>query len=147
MKVSVFVRRFICLVLVCLTVFSVALAVSVDLSSFSNDEILDLLKQVNAELVTRGISKTAVLPKGAYDAGSDIPVGKYIFTCLATGDEWGNVTIYSEGGNGKQLLWNVVSAPEEGEDPETIFITLNDGDQLKSGVPFSLTIMNGIFFQ
>ena len=66
---------------------------------------------------------------------------------MIVGDDWGNVTVYSEGGKGKQLLWEVVSAPEKGQDPETIFITLNDGDQLKSGVPFSLTIMSGALFQ
>ena len=60
---------------------------------------------------------------------------------------WGNVTIYSEMGNGKQLMWHVVAAPEKDEAPETIFITLNEGDQLKSGVPFSLTAGSGIVFR
>ncbi len=41
----------------------------------------------------------------------------------------------------------VVSAPEEGEEPETIFITLGSGDELKSDVPFSLTIMPGAVFK
>ncbi len=47
----------------------------------------------------------------------------------------------------KQILWNVVSAPENGADPETVFMTLNEGDELKSGTPFSLTIMSGAIFQ
>ena len=113
----------------------------------TNEEIIDLLTRVNEEIVSRGINKTATLPQGTYYAGSDIPAGKYIVTCLAVGDDWGNVTVYSDGGKGKQILWNVVSAPEEGQDPTTIFITLNEGDQLKSGVPFSLTIMSGALFQ
>ena len=50
-------------------------------------------------------------------------------------------------GNGKQLMWHVVAAPEKDEAPETIFITLNEGDQLKSGVPFSLTAGSGIVFR
>ncbi len=143
---SVF-RRLFCLVLVCLLLVPCAFAESINLSSLSDAEIVDLLKKVNAELVSRGINKTAKLPQGAYIAGKDIPAGKYIFTVMAVGDDWGNVTVYSEGGKGKQLLWEVVAAPENGQDSETIFITLNDGDQLKSGVPFSLTIMSAAIFQ
>lgn len=124
-----------------------ALAESFNLASMTDTEIISLLEQVNQAIVTRGIQKTAKLAKGAYIAGKDIPAGSYVFTCLATGDDWGNVTVYSEGGAGKQLLWNVVSAPEEGQEPETIFITLNEGDQLKSGVAFSLTINVGVLFK
>ena len=147
MRISVFFRRFVCCLMVCLLLIPAALADTINLSSLSDAEIVDLLNRVNAEIVSRGINKTAKLPQGAYIAGKDIPAGKYIFTVMAVGDDWGNVTVYSEGGKGKQLLWEVVSAPEKGQEPETIFITLNAGDQLKSGVPFSLTIMSGALFQ
>ncbi|MBR4457723.1 MAG: hypothetical protein IKS31_02060 [Clostridia bacterium] len=124
-----------------------AYADSVRLSSMTDDEILKLLSDINNELVRRGIPRTATLPKGAYIAGETIPCGSYIYTCLAQGDDWGNLTVYSERGKGKQLLWHVVGAPDDGEEPETVFITLNEGDELKSGVPFSLTIMTGISFR
>ena len=84
---------------------------------------------------------------GTYIAGKDIPAGSYIYTCLASGEDWGNVTIYSEKGEGDQLFWEVVAAPEDGEEPESFFITLNPDDQLKSGVPFSLTIYAGVSFK
>lgn len=109
--------------------------------------LVELHARLNQELVSRGINKTAKLPQGSYIGGKDVPAGKYIFTCLAVGDDWGNVTVYSEGGKGKQLLWEVMAAPAQGEEPETCFITLNEGDQLKSGIPFSLTIMSGALFQ
>ena len=147
MKVTGFCRRFLCLIVVCFLLIPIAAADTVDLLSMSNDEIVALLDELNEEIVRRGINKTAKLPQGAYIAGSDIPVGRYIFTCLAVGNDWGNVTVYSDGGKGNQILWDVVSAPEEGQEPTTIFITLNEGDQLKSGVPFSLTIMSGALFQ
>ena len=124
-----------------------AFAEGFDLSVLSNDEVLELLDQVNNEIVRRGLNKTATLAKGAYIAGKDIPVGSYVYTCLAKGSDWGNVTVYSDNGNGRQLLWHVVSAPAKDEAPETIFITLNEGDQLKSGVPFSLTAGSGIVFR
>ena len=147
MKVSGFFYRFLCLVLAALLFALPAMAETIDLSKLSDDEIVALLDSVNAEIVSRGIKKTASLPQGSYIGGKDLPAGRYIFTCKATGDDWGNVTVKSEGGAGKLIIWEVVSAPAEGAEPETIFITLNDGDELKSGVPFTLTIMSGAIFR
>ena len=126
---------------------SIALAEDVDLAGLSDDELVILMGRVHEEIVARHIEATATLSGGSYIAGRDIPAGSYVYTCLATGDDWGNVTVYSEGGEGKQLLWEVVSAPEDGEEAESFFITLNEGDQLKSGVPFSLTIFAGVTFK
>lgn len=140
-----------CLCLLCTLCFclltSPALAELPDLSGMSDSEILSLLEQVNQEVAARGIQKTAKLAKGSYIAGKDIPVGSYVYTCLASGDDWGNVTVYSEGGKGKQLLWHIVSAPDAGNEPETIFLTLHDQDELTSDVPFSLTIAGGVLFK
>ena len=144
MRISAFCRRFLCCLLIALMLCSVSFAATVDFSSMSDDEIVALLTEVNQEIVSRGINKTAKLPQGGYIAGKDLPVGRYIFTSLAKGDDWGNVTVKSEQGQGKLILWEVVSASDE---PESIFITLNDGDKLESGVPFSLTIMSGAVFQ
>lgn len=126
---------------------TMAFAEEIDLAGLSDDEIVALMGRVQEEIVARHIEGTATLAGGTYIAGKDIPAGSYVFTCLATGDDWGNVTIYSEKGEGKQLFWEVVSAPEDGEEPESFFITLNPDDQLKSGVPFSLTIYAGVSFK
>ena len=147
MKGTGFFCRFLGLLLIAVLLVPAAAADSMDLSSLSNEEIAALLEKVNEEVVQRGISKTAKLPKGTYTAGTDIPAGRYIYTCLAVGEDWGSVTVYSDGGKGNQILWEVLTAPQEGQEPATIFMTLNEGDQLKSGVPFSLTIMPGILFQ
>lgn len=118
-----------------------------DLSAFSDEEILTLLEQVNQAVVERGIRKTAKLPQGTYLAGRELPAGSYVFTCLATGDDWGNVTVYSDGGSGDLLFWEVVTAPDQGEEPETFYLTLSEGDQLKSDVPFTLEVSGGVLFQ
>ena len=117
--------------LVLLMVFGTAQADTdgIDLSRLTDDQLLSLINRANDELVKRGIEKTATLSQGTYITGIDIPAGKYIYTCLAKGSEWGNV-----------------SAPNEGEAPQTIFMSLNEGDELKSGVPFSLTIQTAIKF-
>ena len=147
MKSSSFLRCFVCFCLAALLLVPSALADTVDVKSLSDSEVVELLAALNEEVAARGINKTAKLPKGAYIGGKDIPAGKYIYTCLAAGNDWGNVTVYSDEGAGKQLLWEVVSAPKEGAEPEMIFITLQKGDELKSGVPFSLSVMSGAIFQ
>lgn len=124
-----------------------AQALDVDFSGMSNDELLALMVRVQEEIAARHIEGTASLKSGAYLVGRDLPAGSYVFTCLAAGDDWGNVTVYSEKGEGERLLWEFVDAPEEGEEPESFFITLSADDLLKSDVPFSLTIYAGAMFQ
>lgn len=87
-------------------------------AGLSDDEIVALMGRVQEEVVVRHIEGTATLAGGVYIAGRDTPAGSYVFTSLASGDEWGNVTIYSEKGEGDQLFWEAVSAPEEGGNPE-----------------------------
>ena len=133
--------------LVIMTCSSFSMAEGIDISTLSDDELVALMARVQEEIVARHIEGTANLAGGTYIVGKDIPAGSYIYTCLASGEDWGNVTIYSKKGEGDQLFWEVVSAPEDGDEPESFFITLNPDDQLKSGVPFSLTIYAGVMFK
>ena len=144
MKMSGFSRLLLCFFLVTVFLVSTAMADLVDFSSLTDDEVLSLLDQVNQEVVSRGLNKTAKLPQGSYVAGKDLPVGRYIFTSMAKGEDWGNLIVKSDEGKGSLLLWEVITASDE---PETVFITLNKGDKLESGVPFSLTIMSSAIFQ
>lgn len=134
-------------VLVIMACSSLSLAEGMDISTLSDDELVALMTRVQEEIAARNIEGTANLASGAYIVGKDIPAGSYIYTCMASGEDWGNVTIYSDKGEGNQLFWEVVTAPEDGEEPESFFITLNPDDQLKSGVPFSLTIYAGVIFK
>lgn len=133
--------------LVIIACSSLALAEGIDISTLNDDELVALMAQVQEEIVARHIERTANLAGGTYIAGKDIPAGSYIYTCMASGSDWGNVTIYSEKGEGDQLFWKVVSAAEDGEKPDSYFITLNPDDQLESGIPFSLTIYAGVMFK
>ena len=133
--------------LVIMACSSFSMAEGIDISTLSDDELVALMARVQEEIVARHIEGTANLAGGTYIVGKDIPAGSYIYTCLASGEDWGNVTIYSEKVEGDQLFWEVVAAPEDGDEPESFFITLNPDDQLKSGVPFSLTIYAGVMFK
>ena len=126
------------------------LAESVDLSGYDDSALIELLAQVQQEIADRNIEKTADLAAGQYICGRDIPAGTYLWICRAQGEDWGNLTVYSlnaEGKHDKQKYWEVAAAPKEGEEPESCIITIEDGDELTSGIPFSLTIYAGPKFQ
>jgi len=132
------VKRGIALILVLAVLLGFgAAAEEIELAHLSDEQVVALMRRVQEEIAARHIEKTATLTSGLYIAGKDIPAGSYVYTCLATGDDWGNVKIYSE--EDKRLFWKALSAPDAGEAPETFFISLKSGDRLKSDVPFSLT--------
>ena len=124
-------------------------AEEIDLSQYDDNAIVELLEQVQQEIVNRNIEKTALLAAGDYIGGRDLPAGTYLWTSMATGEDWGNITVYTLDENGshdKQKLWEVAGAPEEGEAAESFLLTLGEGEELSSGVPFSLTIYAGAQF-
>ena len=64
------------MVIVCLVAGTVGVSEEIiDMSRFSDAEIVALLDQVQTELVNRKIEKTAVLRSGRYVGGKDIPAG------------------------------------------------------------------------
>ena len=145
-------KRFIALLLITImtTVTVNVWADSLDLSGYDDTALVELLGQVQQEVADRHIEKTAELQAGDYIGGRDVPEGTYVGHCMASGDDWGNVTVYSLDENGahdKQLLWEVVSAPEAGEEQDSFLITINEGDELSSSVPFGLTIYAGAAFK
>lgn len=141
-------KRIFAMLAVVLVLFgSVATAEAIELAGLSDEQLVALMERVQEEIVARHIEKTATMRSGSYIAGRDIPAGSYVYTCMASGDDWGNVFVHSEEGAGKQKFWQIVSAPEDGEEAESFFLTLNTGDELKSSVPFSLTIYAGMKFQ
>ena len=122
----------------------------IDLSGYDDTALVELLSQVQQEIVNRNIEKTAELPAGKYIGGRDIPAGTFIWTCMAQGEDWGNITVYSlaaDGSRDKQKFWDVAGAPEDGEEVDSFIITVEEGDELDSGIPFSLTIYAGAKFQ
>lgn len=66
------------LVIVILFVFVCnGLAEGIDISSLSDDELLALNKNVDQEILDRGLSELSILPAGVYVVGEDIKEGNY----------------------------------------------------------------------
>jgi hypothetical protein len=62
-------------VLICLGSFPTF--ADVDLSGYTQEELLTLRDIINKELLKRGIEKEVIVPIGTYEVGVDIPEGIY----------------------------------------------------------------------
>lgn len=78
-----------------------AVAAEVDLSGMTDEELTILKQQLDAEMLDRGMVKTAEIPAGDYTIGVDIPQGDYelinekvdtgcIYNLYATQDDYKN---------------------------------------------------------
>lgn len=82
-------RKLIVLLTTCiiaLTIVSVS-AESIDLSSYSNSDLLALYERIGYELAERDVYKSAEVHGGYYVAGSDIPNGRYTLEYVDHGDK------------------------------------------------------------
>lgn len=59
-----------------------AYAVDLDLSGYTDEQIIELNGLINQELVNRKIGIRAKIDPGAYLVGKDIPVGTYVFRAV-----------------------------------------------------------------
>ena len=117
--------------------------VNFDFSKYTDSEIIELSGRIQEEMAFRRIEKTAILPAGWFIAGKDIPAGTYIYTSLATGEQWGHVTVYSKLGKGERKFIEEVTADEQ----KSFYISVEKEDQLISDVSFSLQIFGGPMFK
>lgn len=139
--------------LVCPTV-AYATAALVDLNGYSDDEIVTLLAQVQNEVINRRIERTATLSAGSYIVGDDIPAGKYIYAVIVNKD----VVKYNDGFNyGIVYARSIEDADDEypsklyenvdNTEEFSHYLSLEDGDILRSPVPFTLTVSGGLMFK
>ncbi len=116
-----------------------AAAQIIDLSGYGDEELTALLKQVQTEIVARGIERTAALHVGTYVFGKDIPAGEYILK-KSDGASSGLVKLFAEN---ELKLYEFIGEEESFE----TFITGEDGDTLSIPFPCELTISAGVMFQ
>lgn len=135
------------LMLLCLGVVpACACAEGIELSAYSDAELIALLYQVQDEIVSRNIEKTAQLTGGIYVAGQDIPAGRYILSGAGTEDDSGIISLSSvndPAGSTPSKLYDFIL----GEDAYTVAITLEEGDTLVLPYAFTLTISAGVVFR
>ncbi len=116
-----------------------AFASSLDLSTLTDDELMNLPQKVAAEMIARGLIKSAKLGSGKYTVGKDIPAGAYIIK-----NEYKySMNIHVKSSSGKTVynlaLWST------GE--ETGKIDLSEGDVLDINGNILLTVYTGVVWE
>ena len=121
----------------------------IDLSGYDDDTLVALLKQVQGEIVTRRIEKTAPLRAGTYIFGEDIPAGKYVLTRSDLAVDGGSVDMYSAADlEDTDFVWpSKLDAYVSDEEDFGAYIIAEDGDKLVIEFPCDLTISTGVTFQ
>ena len=137
------------LVLICLTGTTVqALGDMVDFSSYSDDELVQLLDALQQEIVDRGIVRSAELAEGEYLVGVDIPAGTYdIFVDYTKDSWWMDIYIYSDEAKSKILKnFTVFPVGDDGDGTGHFHVRLSEGQLLRCTWPITLTIYHGAQF-
>ena len=114
----------------------------IDLSGYEDGTLVDLMKQVQAEIAARHIEATAQLRKGSYVFGQDIPAGKYILTKSAAEQDGGVIRLYAPDGDDDKLYDYAMNS-----EPFEAYIIAEDGDMLTTEFACDLTISVGVTFQ
>lgn len=133
--------------IIVLIVFPSALTENLALDQYKNEDLIELLLEVQAEVVSRGIEKTATLEAGQYVGGKDIPVGSYVLICKTDADHHGIVWLSAANDNldtdYPSKLFDHIGFNKE----SSYYIHIEDGGILH--VPFSvqLRISAGVVFR
>ena len=146
MRTSAFCRILLCCLLAFLMLIPVAIADPIDLSSLTNEEIIELYAQINQEIASRKIEKSATLLAGKYVAGTDLPAGSYTLICKTDDKHHGIVWVSSPSDNLDKdypsILYKYIGFNAE----EQFRITIAEGGMLNLPFPATLVISAGLSF-
>lgn len=101
--------------LICLLLPCAIAEAPVDVKNLSDDELKALYSSVKEEITNRKLFDVGTLPAGVYQAGVDLPEGKYECTVIGDGgtvEAFRNYESYLEGEAGDEIFWDVL---DEGE--------------------------------
>ena len=140
-------KRFLAILIVLimvLPIFALAESFGIDLSKLTNDELLALEMDIDAEKIDRKMVKSARLGAGSYTVGIDIPAGSYTIT--DDGKYSMNIFVYKDKAAQEDdyrtynlLLWS------NGE--KTGKIDLEEGNILVINAAIILTVFDGIVWE
>lgn len=119
-----------------------AMAESFSFDGLTNEELLELFDEVQNEVVSRGIEKTATLSMGVYVGGIDIPVGSYCFVGDGEEDDSGGFYYYSDNSMAKSFSEFI-----NGDEYHEYYVTVETGDIVRIPYQFKATICAGIMFE
>ncbi len=137
------------LLVLCLSFVSVG-AISeeiLDLSQYSDEQILAISKQVQTEMVNRKLEGTATLEAGMYEGGKDVPAGRYILICKTDSEHHGIVWLSSAEDDLKNEYPSKLYEYVGTDDEKNFSIGIEEGGILNVPFPAQLQIYPGVVFE
>ena len=135
--------------LILVSAAGVAFAADLNLSDYTDEEIVEMLAALQQELLDRKIRKAASLAPGRYVVGEEIPAGAYDITCRYEGERWANIMIFDA--EGEQIfdaaVYDAGNEAAEVRGEGTWHIRLSEGDVLEITGPATLTVATGVLFE
>ena len=123
-----------------------AMAETISLNKLTDAEILSLLKEVQSEVVNRGIEKSATLHTGQYVGGKDIPVGSYKLICKPDATQSGILRLIAAEANPVTGSSYLIHEAILRESDQTFYINITEGVLLDIPVTSQLIVSGGIMF-
>ena len=134
-----------CSALFLLSLGSVAFAENiVDLSNYSDEELIELQGRITQEMVDRKIVKSAILPQGRYEVGVDIPTGKYTVSLTKESTSSEAVFLYKD--NSSTTIGNLVDSGYLYFE-DSLVLKMEEGNILSTSAELLMTIFTGIQFE
>ena len=141
------------IVILCLVVLTISVVLAetpakevLDLSGYTDEELIAINAQVQAEIFNRHLEKTATLPEGKFTAGRDIPVGTYVLKLLSR-DAFSTFTVRAKDAkeDEESKVYFYFSDDDVGKD---FNLTLEEGDIVSvHNCSVSITISMGVVFR
>ena len=119
-------------VCICLFFSFTSVRAEVGFDKMTDEELLLAQEELKNEIMKRGLVKKATLPAGYYEAGVDIPAGKYIVTAVTThANRYPSICIYKDKKDAASLLSLSIISEQVLADYGSCMITLEEGQVLK----------------
>ena len=144
-------KKAVALFLILLLCISNSLAeIEIDISNFSDAELIALLEKIETSLMERNLQRTARLGKGTYVCGKDFPAGGYdILLPDDSKEQFVRLFAYSAArleSNGKTGNPDIIDGAFLHKD-EAFHVYLSEGDRIDIAADVLFTISNPIIFE
>ena len=134
-------RIFVIILVLAIAMCNAASAVDFEFDKYTDEEIVELAKLLNQEMLNRKIVKQVKVPAGMYVVGKDIPSEKYI--CKRNPDGIGSSIEIYDGIDMQNYLGGQVLLDEDYD----WVVELKDGYVLVASFSFYLEKFYGILFE
>lgn len=127
------------LLFICVSVISLA-EKNIDLSTYTDEELISLSSQIRQEIVSRKLEQRSNFAAGNYQVGTDIPAGRYFISWEAIVMFQANISIKENNQTIDRVLIYNFDAEADGYCRGKWQVELKAGQTLSCSIPITLQL-------